>query len=180
MSQMYSVGQLRGIIGQQVSISRWFRVTQAMIDAHADIVEDRQFIHIDPVRAAETPFGTTIAHGFLTLGMLSAMAYDAQPQVEGADLGVNFGINHLRFLAPVPAGACIRAHFTLNDIEVRKPGEITLIWGMSVEIEGQDKPSLVAEWIDRRYRSAPETHLQRGGEGPPVGPDSPPCQGMIR
>ena len=147
----YTLDQLEEITGQRVGTSRWFAITQAMIDAHADIVEDRQFIHIDPVRAADTPFGGTIAHGFLTLGMLSAMAYDAQPEIEGAEMGVNYGLNHLRFVAPVPAGSRIRAHFTLNAVKLRKPGEITLTWGVEMEIEGQNKPALVAEWINRCY-----------------------------
>jgi len=150
----FTVDQLRAMTGQQVGISRWFDMTQAMIDAHAEIVQDRQFIHIDPARAAETPFKGTIAHGFLTLGMLSAMAYDAQPGIEGAVMSVNYGLNHLRFLAPVPAGARIRARFTLNAVEERKPGEITLIWGVTVEIEGQNKPALAAEWIQRHYIEA--------------------------
>ena len=149
----HSVETLKKMIGQEAGTSRWFPITQDMIDAHADIVQDHQFIHTDPARAAQTPFGGTIAHGFLTLGMLSAMAYDAQPDIEGAELGVNYGLNHLRFLAPVPAGANIRAHFTLNGVDERKPGEITLTWGVSIEIEGQDKPALVAEWINRRYLS---------------------------
>lgn len=150
----YTVDQLKEKTGQPVGTSRWFQVSQAMIDAHAEITQDRQFIHIDPVRAADTPFGGTIAHGFLTLAMLSAMAYDAQPQIDGVEMSVNYGLNHLRFLTPVPSGARIRAHFTLNSIEQRKPGEITLIWGVSVEIEDHAKPALVAEWINRRYLSA--------------------------
>ena len=150
----YSFDQLRGMVGEQVGTSRWFPMTQAMIDAHAAIVEDDQWIHTDPERAGSSPFGGTVAHGFLTLGMLSAMAYDAQPRVEGSDMGVNYGLNRLRFLAPVPAGARIRAHFTLNDVEERRPGEVTLTWGVEVEIEGQDKPALVAEWINRRYVGA--------------------------
>ncbi len=146
-----TLDELRAMTGQTVGTSRWFDMTQAMIDAHAEIVEDRQWIHIDPSRAKDSPFGTTIAHGFLTLGLLSAMAYDAQPEIEGAEMGVNYGLNHLRFLAPVPAGSRIRAHFTLKDVEERRPGEITMTWGVEMEIEGQETPALVAEWINRRY-----------------------------
>jgi len=147
----YSIENLKKKTGQPVGTSRWFSITQAMIDAHADIVQDHQFIHTDPEKAAQTPFGGTIAHGFLSLGMLSAMAYDGQPRIEGAELSVNYGLNHLRFIAPVPAGANIRAHFTLIGIDERKPGEFTLTWGVSVEIEGQEKPALVAEWLQRHY-----------------------------
>ena len=125
-------------------------MTQAMIDAHADISQDWQFIHIDPVRSQQTPFGGTVAHGFLTLSMLSAMAYQIEPDITGVTHGVNYGLNRLRFLAPVPAGARLRAHFTLNEM-TEKPGEITFVWGVEMEIEGQTKPALVAEWINRRY-----------------------------
>ena len=148
-----TINQLQSSIGERLGTSRWFTVTQAMIDAHADITEDHQFIHVDPVRAANTPFGGTIAHGFLTLSMLSAMAYDAQPKIVGQEMGVNYGLNHLRFLAPVPAGASIRAHFTLNVLEERKPQEITMIWQVEVEIKDHTKPALVAEWVQRRYVS---------------------------
>ena len=146
-----SVAELSARKGQVLGISRWFAVTQDMIDAHADVTEDHQYIHVDPVRAADTPFGGTIAHGFLTLSMLSAMAYDAQPDIEGAVMGVNYGLNHLRFVSPVPSGARIRAHFALKEVEERKAGEVTLTWDVSMEIEGQDKPALVAEWLQRRY-----------------------------
>ncbi len=139
------------MVGDKVGTSRWFTITQAMIDAHADIVEDHQWIHVDPDRSRHSPFGGTIAHGFLTLSLLSAMAYDAQPQIEGAEMGVNYGLNRLRFLAPVPAGGRVRAHFTLNALDERRPGEITLTWGVEMELEGATKPALAAEWINRRY-----------------------------
>ena len=142
-----------------VYTSGWFAMTQAMIDAHADVTQDRQFIHIDPLRAAETPFGGTIAHGFLTLSMLSAMAYDAQPVITDQEMGVNYGLNHLRFVTPVRAGSRLRAHFTLNGLAKKKPGEITLTWGIEVEIEDHAKPALVAEWINRRYLAADANKL---------------------
>ena len=155
MSRAHSFEELKAMVGQPVGTSRWFPMTQAMIDAHAKIVEEDQWIHTDPGRAAVSPFGGTVAHGFLTLAMLSAMAYDAQPDVRGAAMGVNYGLNRLRFLNPVPAGSRIRAHFTLNSVEQRRPGEITFTWGVEVEIEGQDRPALVAEWINRRYVGDP-------------------------
>ncbi|MDJ0629489.1 MAG: MaoC family dehydratase [Rhodobacter sp.] len=147
----HSVDELKAMVGRTVGTSRWFEMTQAMIDAHAEVVQDDQWIHTDPERAKHGPFGGTIAHGFLTLSLLSAMGYDAQPQVAGSGMGVNYGLNRLRFLAPVPAGARLRAHFTLNGVEERSEGEVTLIWGVEMEIEGQDRPALVAEWINRRY-----------------------------
>jgi len=155
-----TVKQLQSSTGARLGTSRWFGVTQAMIDAFADVTEDHQFIHTDPMRAAQTPFGGTIAHGYLTLSMLSAMSYDAQPDIAGQVMGVNYGLNHLRFLSPVPAGASIRAHFTLNAVEERKPGEITLTWGVEVEIRDHPKPALVAEWLQRRYLD-PHHHEKR-------------------
>ena len=112
------------------------------------------------VTEAGTPFGGTIAHGFLTLSMLSAMAYDAQPDIDGQVMGVNYGLNHLRFLAPVPAGSSIRAHFTLNTVEERKPHEITVTWGVEVEIKDRPKPALVAEWVQRRYLDPNQTEMR--------------------
>jgi len=147
----YTVDEIRAMVGQKVGTSRWLPITQEMIDAHAQVVQDDQWIHTDPERAAGSPFGTTVAHGFLTLGMLSTMAYEVQPDVKNSAMGVNYGLNHLRFLAPVPAGARIRGHFTLKALEERRPGEVTFTWDVSVEIEGQEKPALIAEWINRRY-----------------------------
>lgn len=149
------LGDLAAKVGQHVGTSKWFEITQERINAHADTTEDWQFIHIDPDRAArETPFGGSIAHGFLTLSLLSAMGYDALPDIEGAVMGVNYGLNRMRFLSPVPAGARVRGHFALKDIDTSKPGEVTTVWDVSVEIDGQDKPALIAEWIGRRYLSA--------------------------
>ena len=153
---MITVDQLSEKVGEEIGTSRWFPVTQAMIDAHAETTQDHQFIHTDPARAkAETPFGGTIAHGFLTLSLLSAMAYDALPELAGARMGVNYGFNRLRFLAPVPAGTDLRARFTLTTLDCDTAGQVTLILGVTVEIRGQDKPALVAEWITRRYLDQP-------------------------
>src|SRR5210317_1379736 len=114
--QTISVADLQAKVGTQVGVSRWFDITQAQIDAFADITEDWQYIHIDPDRAAQTPFGGTIAHGFLTVSMLSAMFYDALPEIQGSEMGVNYGFDKLRFLAPVRAGARIRCVFKLHDL----------------------------------------------------------------
>jgi acyl dehydratase len=126
-------------------------IDQSRIDVFADVTEDHQFIHVDAEAAKETPFGTTIAHGFLTLSMLSAMIYSAVPDVEGATMGINYGFNKVRFLSPVAVNVRIRAHFTLQTYREDKPNEGTSIWDISVEIEGQSRPALVAEWIGRRY-----------------------------
>ncbi len=146
--------ELRRCVDGDPFVSRWFEIGQDRIDAFARLCEDDQFIHVDPARAAATPFGSTIAHGFLTLSLLSAMAYDAQPSVEGVAMSVNYGFDRIRFLAPVPSGARVRARFRLADLEERKPGEITLHWDVSVEIEGEPKPALSARWLNRRYLGA--------------------------
>lgn len=146
-----AVADLAALTGRHVGTSRWFEIDQAMIDAYAELVEDRQFIHIDPDRAGATPFGGTVAHGFLTLSLLSAMAYDALPDLDGMAMSVNYGFDHLRFIAPVRAGSRVRGVFALDALEERKPGEITLTWGVTVEIEGKPKPALAARWINRYY-----------------------------
>ena len=138
--------------------SRWFVVDQARIDAFAEVCEDRQFLHVDPHAARRTPFGGTIAHGFLTLSLLSAMAYDAQPGAApgapGQAMSVNYGLDRVRFLSPVPAGSRVRGRFRLAEREERRPGEVTLHWDVEVEIEGRERPALAARWIGRRYLAA--------------------------
>ena len=145
------LGEFLKLEGQTVGTSRWIVLDQSRIDRFADVTDDHQFIHVDAEAAAKTPFGTTIAHGFLTLSMLSAMIYDGAPEIEGAIMGVNYGFNKIRFLSPVKSGARVRAHFTLNEARHLKPDELTNIWGVRVEIEGQDRPALIAEWIGRQY-----------------------------
>ena len=117
-------------------VSRWLTVDQARIDAFAKITEDEQFIHVDPERAAETAFGGTVAHGFLTLSLLSAMAYSALPRIEGAAHGVNYGFDRVRFVRPVPSGSRVRGHFTLRAVTPRSAREWQLTYDVSVEIEG--------------------------------------------
>ncbi|MFZ1814311.1 MAG: MaoC family dehydratase [Rhizobiaceae bacterium] len=130
------------------SQSRWYALSQPMIDQFADATLDHQFIHVDPARAkAETPFGGTIAHGFLTLSMLSALAMDAIPSIAGTTMGINYGFDKIRFLVPVRAGAEIRGHFNRVETNEKKPGELQLRHEVSVEIQGEEKPALVAEWI---------------------------------
>ena len=114
-----SIEALSARVGGELGISEWFRIDQGMIDAFADLTQDRYFIHIDPARAAATQFGGTIAHGFLTMSMLSAMAYQACPAVEGTKTQVNYGFNRLRFVAPVPTGSRIRGRFVLKSFDVQ-------------------------------------------------------------
>jgi acyl dehydratase len=138
--------ELAGRVGQ-VFHSHWFVVDQERIDAFAKVTEDEQFIHVDPVEAAATPFGGTVAHGFLTLSMLSPMAYSALPRIEGIAMGVNYGFERVRFLHPVRSGSRVRARFTLAAVNQRSAREWQLTYDVSVEIEGAAKPALAATWL---------------------------------
>lgn len=144
---MTKPSDLQGLIGQEVGASRWFAVDQDRIDAFARITEDEQFIHVDPEAARATPFGGTIAHGFLTLSLASAMSYDAVRPLDGVVMGVNYGFDKLRFLAPVPAGSRIRGRFKLLSAEDKGGGRWLIKHELTVEIEGADKPALIAEWL---------------------------------
>jgi len=159
MTDYYSrdidLAELKAQEGTEVGVSCWFEITQARIDTFAKVTEDTFFIHIDPQRAArETPYGGTIAHGFLTASLLSAMAYDAVPTIRGAARSVNYGFNRLRFVAPVPAGSRIRGRFTLTRADDSKPGEVTLDYAVTVEIDGAAKPALAADWLSRHFFDA--------------------------
>ena len=138
---------LPGLIGTEIGVSRWFELDQGRIDAFAEITEDRQFIHIDPEAARATPFGGTIAHGFLTVSLLSAMTYDAVPPLEGVTVGVNYGFDKLRFIAPVPSGSKIRGRFRLLSAEDKGGGRWLLKHEVTVDIDGLEKPALIAEWL---------------------------------
>jgi len=128
--------------------SNWQIVSQEMIDRFADATNDHQFIHVDAVRAkAETGFGGTIAHGFLTLSLLSQMIVDAMPIIADRKMAINYGFDRVRFITPVPSGSRIRGHFKLAESNERKAGEIISRFEVSVEIDGVDKPALVAEWL---------------------------------
>ncbi|HEX8655705.1 MAG TPA: MaoC family dehydratase [Allosphingosinicella sp.] len=134
-------------VGQEVGVSDWILIDQARIDAFADITEDPQFIHIDPEAAARTPFGGTIAHGFLTLSLLSRMAADAMPRPAEVRMGVNYGFEKVRFLAPVRSGKRVRGRFRLERLDEKRPGQWQFTHQVTVEIEGEDKPALSADWI---------------------------------
>ena len=142
---------LREKIGTLVGTSNWHLLDQNRINQFAAVTHDEQFIHTDPEKAATTAFGSTIAHGFLTLALLPAMGGDVIPKLDGHVMSVNYGFEKLRFLSPVPAGSRVRGHFTLSSLEVRKPGEATLLWEVTIEIDGKEKPAIYAEWINRRY-----------------------------
>lgn len=144
---------LKQQLGLEVGVSRWFAIDQERVDKFADLTEDWQYIHVDPIAAKNTSFNGTIAHGFLTVSLLSAMYYDAIPVIEGSKLGVNYGFEKLRFLSPVKVGSRVRGHFELADIREIRPFEISTTWRVEVEIEGFEKPALVAHWIGRQYLS---------------------------
>jgi acyl dehydratase len=135
----------------ELGFTRWVTVDQARIDRFAETSEDRQFIHVDPLRAAETPFGSTIAHGALVLSLLTGIAQDVLPAVEGARMGVVLGFDRIRFLQPVPSGARIRAHLTIQRVSERAPQVLQAMIAARVDIEGGEKPALVAEWLVLTY-----------------------------
>ena len=142
-----SLDAIRARVGEEIGTSSWLTLDQQRIEAFADATEDRQFIHVDPQAAAMTPFGGTIAHGFLSLSMLSRMAAEATLVPDTATMVVNSGLDRVRFLAPVRSGKRIRGRFVLDAVEEKSPGQILLHHTVTVEIEGEDKPALVAEWL---------------------------------
>ena len=143
-----TIAELEARIGQEIGLSPWILVDQARIDAFADVTEDHQFIHVDPQAAkARTPFGGTIAHGFLTLSLLSRMAIDALPHVAGRRMGINYGFDKVRFLTPLVSGSRVRGRFHMREVMRRGDKDVLFRYQVQVEIEGQDKPALVADWL---------------------------------
>ena len=150
VTQIESIAALRGHVGQEVAVSDWLAVSQERINQFAEATEDRQWIHVDPERAArESPFKETIAHGFLTLSLLSELGKRAM-SVGGVRMGINYGLNRVRFVSPVPAGSRIRGRFTLGVVDDISGGA-QATWNVTVEREGSEKPSCVAEWLVRYY-----------------------------
>lgn len=136
------------LIGTEVGVSNWILVDQSMIDQFATTTHDTQWIHVDPERAAkETPFGGTIAHGFLTLSLASRFAYDCFPMLPGQVMGINYGMNKLRFLKPVVAGSRLRGRFTLQAVRARGTEKMMRENLLTIEIEGEKTPALIAEWL---------------------------------
>jgi len=134
-------------IGKTSAPTDWFTVRQEQIDLFAECTLDRQYIHIDPVKAKETQFGSTIAHGFLSLSMLSYFAASFAKIIDGTYMGINYGFDKIRFITPVKVNSRIRAHATLLDITEKHPGQFVTKTEVSIEIEGEEKPALVAIWI---------------------------------
>ncbi len=135
------------LIGQSFEPSPWFEVTQERVDRFADATLDHQFIHVDPERAAQTPFGGPIAHGFLTLSLLTHLTAEQARRPEGMLMGINYGSDRVRFLQPVPVGSRIRAHQRVLEVTQKRPGQWLLKTEVTVEIEDQPRPALVAELL---------------------------------
>jgi acyl dehydratase len=145
-----SIRDLEHRVGQEVGVSPWVDVTQERIDTFAKAINDFQWIHVDPARAKRSPFGGTIAHGFLTLSLLSHLS-ERTFGFSDRKMGVNYGLNRVRFTAPLPSGSRVRARFTLQKFEALADGGIQVTWNTVVEREGSEKPVLVAEWLGRHY-----------------------------
>jgi acyl dehydratase len=142
-----TLDQIRARTGEEVGVSGWITVDQARIDAFAEATDDRQFIHVDPEAAAQTPFGGTVAHGFLSLSLLSRMGAEAMLLPDGLKMAVNYGLDRVRFLAAVKSDSRVRGRFRLDSVEEKAPGQMLMRHTVTVEIEGEDKPALTAEWL---------------------------------
>ncbi|HZP48041.1 MAG TPA: MaoC family dehydratase [Vicinamibacterales bacterium] len=151
------VGTLRDRVGQEVAVGDWVAISQARVDQFADVTDDHQWIHVDTARAeAESPFKTTVAHGFLTLSLVSSLLRDAI-RVSGLRMSLNYGLNRVRFVSPVPTGSRLRGRFTVGTVEDVDDDGVQTMWRITVEREGGQKPALVAEWIVRYYRDIPRS-----------------------
>src|SRR5690349_23623031 len=142
-----SLDEIHSLVGKEIGVSSWLTVDQNRIDAFAEATEDRQFIHTDPAAAAQTPFGGTIAHGFLSLSLLSRMGSEVLLAPEGVKMALNYGLDRVRFLAPVRSGKRVRGRFTLDSAEEKAPGQVLFRYTVTVEIEGEDKPGRTGAWL---------------------------------
>lgn len=149
--QVLSPEAAKASIGTTLGVSEWRLIDQALVDGFAELTGDRQFIHVDPVAAAATPFGGTIAHGFLTLSLVATLLPPELIVLEGFRMGVNYGFERVRFLAPVRTGRRIRARHVLQALEQRAPGQFLTTTEVTVEIEDEDKPALIATWLGLQF-----------------------------
>ena len=147
---MTTIRELESRVGQEVAVSPWIEVTQERIDTFAKAIDDFQWIHVDPQRAKQSPFGTTIAHGFLTLSLLSHLS-ERTFSFSDRRMGINYGLNRVRFTSPVPVGSRVRARFILLKYEKIEGNGVQVTWNATIEIDGATKPALVAEWLGRHY-----------------------------
>ncbi|MFZ4747206.1 MAG: MaoC family dehydratase [Sphingomonas sp.] len=144
--------ELKALVGSNIGTSDWLTIDQPMIDKFAEATGDHQFIHVDVEKAKLTPFGSTIAHGFLSLSIMPVLTQMTDmPRLENIKMGVNYGGNKTRFLAPVRSGKRVRGHFKLLEIEEKRPGQWQQTVEYSLEIEGEEKPALIAEWISQFF-----------------------------
>ena len=151
MPQLIEKSDIGNYVGYECEPTEWFNVTQDQVNQFADCTLDHQFIHIDPVAAAQTPFGGTVAHGFLTLSMLSHFSTQYNLVINGITFGVNKGFDKVRFVSPVRVGSNIRCHAKIKNITEKRPGQFDFVMDLSVEIEGEEKPALVAEWLTVQF-----------------------------
>jgi acyl dehydratase len=145
-----SAAALEAAVGTEIGPTEWFTIDEDRVNGFADVTEDHQWIHIDQDRAAKGPFGTTIAHGFLTLSLLSHLVSELR-RVEGVRMGINYGLNKVRFPAPVPVGSRIRARSSLVSVEPTGDGAVQVVNRVTIEVEGSQKPACVADWVSRFY-----------------------------
>ncbi len=149
--QMLSPDAARALVGTDLGTSDWWLIDQPMVDKFADLTNDHQFIHVNPEMAKQTPFGGTIVHGFFTLSMLAGLQPPGAIVLEGIKMGVNYGCDRIRFLEPVPVGSRIRARHKLKAIEDKGSGRWLLTSEVTIEIEGKDKPALIADWLGMQF-----------------------------
>ena len=148
-----SLSELLAMAGSFSRQSDWKRIDQAMIDEFADLIDDHQFIHVDPERARRTPFGGTVAHGFLSLSIMGGLAGALVPALDSQTMSINYGFDRIRFVAPVPEGSRVRADVSLIDANVNDQAYVDLAYACALQVEGEDKPAIAAEWLVRLYFS---------------------------
>ncbi|MEP1230595.1 MAG: MaoC family dehydratase [Litorimonas sp.] len=149
--KIIKTADLPSLVGTEIGVTDWMEIDQERVNVFADVTDDHQFIHVDPDKAKMSAFGGPIAHGFLTLSLLSKFAETAGFAIEGAQMGLNYGFEKIRFLAPVKVGQKIRGRFTLQSIDEKRPGQYLFTYGVIVEIDGEDKPALVADWMGMQF-----------------------------
>lgn len=142
---------LQATVGAELGVSDWITIEQDRVNQFADVTEDHQFIHVNPEMAKLSPFGGPIAHGFLTLSLLSKFSEQGSLVIDGVKMGVNYGFEKVRFLAPVKVGKKVRGHFRLKSADEKRPGQYLLTYEVTVEIEGEEKPALIADWLAMQF-----------------------------
>ena len=142
---------LQATVGAELGVSDWITIEKDRVNQFADVTEDHQFIHVNPEMAKLSPFGGPIAHGFLTLSLLSKFSEQGSLVIDGVKMGVNYGFEKVRFLAPVKVGKKVRGHFRLKSADEKRPGQYLLTYEVTVEIEGEEKPALIADWLAMQF-----------------------------